>query len=369
MKKILLAVVFLLISTALVAQSNTATTTQTGDDNSAKTEQIGTTNNATINQIGNENLVGKLAEPSAKGVLQVGTSNILTIDQTGDRNKVSQFRPDHPPADPTIASVEQNGLNNQMYITQSGNDQVIGEGSFPYDGIDQLGNNNFATLDQFGGNENKIGIFYQENDGNTADIDQVGNNNYIKSASQKKQDNISPLNNNLNILQQGDYNIIHNAGERGDNIIGDILQDGDRNQATMQLTHSFANGDIDQIGDDNKATVTINLSYIGDNNSGVIYQNGDFNIGVAKIGQSNSATTSTDNTMDIEQLGDFNEADILVEGSFNDADIYQNGMNNIADIIQTGNSNVGSITSNGNGHSGTITQTGGMNNAVITQNN
>lgn len=337
MKKACLLFIAILIVGFAIAQ-NTETSTQVGNNHKADvTQKGGTLNSATIIQNGgNGNRLGAPVAGDvgvdvganvslAKGLVQEGSSNDAKITQTGNLNIIQQFRPNGPV--PILNSVYQKGSSNKLDMQQIGDKNVIGQATFEYNGLDQTqGNGNDAKILQQG-NLNKLSVFYQTSDGNTADIKQIGNSNIIESATQKRQANVSPTDNSLIILQEGSSNIAA-LNEQGDHITGDIYQNGASNTARMQLTHSNAFGDIDQIGNSNKADVFVNMSYIGDNNRGVVYQKGDLNTASANIGQRVNTLSSSGNTMEISQIGNSNKASILAEGN-----------NHIAYAEQAGNSN------------------------------
>lgn len=370
MKKVSLFLIMGFAATFAMAQ-NTATVTQTGDNHKADvTQKGGMLNSATILQNGgNGNRIGAPVAGDvgvdagvdlslAKGLVQEGNSNVANITQTGNLNIIQQFRPNGPV--PIFNSVYQKGNSNNLEMKQIGDKNVIGQAPHEYNGLDQTqGSGNDAKILQQG-NLNKLTYFYQLNDGNIADIKQVGNSNTIGSATQKKQDNISPTGNYLKILQTGNSN---NAtlNEQGDHVTGDINQFGDGNIAAMQLTHSYAFGDIDQIGNSNKATITINQSYIGDNNRGVIYQFGNSNVATAAIGQRNNLLSSQNNTMEISQVGDLNKASILAEGNNHKAYAEQSGNSNKLVVEQAGgNGNIARLKQSA-GAEANILQSGSAN--------
>ena len=370
MKKVSLFLGIVLTASFAMAQ-NTANLTQTGSNHKADvTQKGGILNSATIIQNGGDG--NRLGAPVAgdvgvavdddvslaKGLVQEGNSNVAEITQTGNLNIIQQFRPNGPV--PILNSVYQKGNSNSLEMKQIGDKNVIGQAPFEYNGLDQTqGNGNDAKILQQG-NLNKLTYFYQLNDGNKADIKQIGNSNTIESATQKKQDNVSPTANDLKILQTGNSNIAA-LNEQGDHITGDINQFGNSNTARMQLTHSNAWGDIDQIGNSNKADVFVNMSYIGDNNRGVVYQSGDFNTASANIGQRVNTLSSAGNIMDISQIGNSNNASILAEGNNHTAYVQQTGNSNKAVVEQAGGNNNVAKLKQSNGADANILQSGSTN--------
>lgn len=370
MKKISLLIASMFVVCFVMAQ-NTTSFNQVGNDHKADvTQKGGTLNSATIIQNGGNGnrlgapVIGDVGVDAganvslAKGLVQEGNSNIANITQTGNLNIIQQFRPTGPV--PILNSVYQKGNSNKLDMQQIGDKNVIGQATFEYNGLDQTqGNGNDAKILQQG-NLNKLNVFYQLNDGNGADIKQIGNSNTIESATQKKQDNVSPTGNSLIILQDGSSNIAA-LNEQGDHIIGDIYQSGASNTARMQLTHSNAFGDIDQIGNSNKADVFVNMSYIGDNNRGVVYQQGNLNTASANIGQRVSTLSSSDNIMEISQIGNSNKASILAEGNNHKAYVEQAGNSNKLVVEQAGgNGNIARLKQS-DGADANILQSGSTN--------
>jgi len=370
MKKVSLFLGMVLAASFAMAQ-NTANFTQTGNDHKADvTQKGGTLNSATIIQNGgNGNRLGSpvigdvgvdagVDVSLAKGLVQDGNSNIANITQTGNLNIIQQFRPNGPV--PIFNSVYQKGNSNKLEMKQDGNNNVIGQAPHEYNGLDQTqGNGNDAKILQQG-NSNKLTYFYQLNDGNKADIKQIGNSNTIESATQKRQANVSPTDNSLIILQEGSSNTAA-LNEQGDHIIGNIYQFGASNTARMQLTHSNAFGDIDQLGNSNKADIFVNMSYIGNNNRGVVYQEGDLNTASANIGQRVNTLSSSGNTMEISQIGNSNKASILAEGNNHKAYAEQSGNSNKLVVEQAGgNGNIARLKQSA-GADANILQSGSTN--------
>ena len=374
MKKIRLLIASMFVVCFVMAQ-NTTTFTQVGNDHKADvTQKGGTGNMATIIQNGGDGnrlgapvatdpgvnvdapQYGVLNLSLAKGLVQEGNTNTAAITQTGNLNIIQQFRMYQA----VYNSVWQKGNSNNLEMKQVGDNNVIGQAPHEYKGLNQTqGNGNDAKILQQG-NLNKLSVFYQTSDGNVADIKQIGTSNTIESATQEKLANVSPTNNSLIILQDGTSNIAA-LNELGDHITGDINQEGASNTARMQLTHSNAYGDIDQIGNSNKADVFVNMSYIGDNNRGVVYQEGDLNTASANIGQRVSTLSSASNTMEISQIGNSNKASILAEGNNHKAYIEQSGNSNKLVVEQAGgNGNIAHLKQSA-GADANILQSGSTN--------
>lgn len=155
MKQLLTAVVFLLISTALVAQSNTATTTQSGDLQVANTTQDGTLNNATVTQTQTGTPVNSPAYMNKAIVDQTGTNNNATVTQDelgggnkgGNDAKITQNGADNVSTQSTYAPGSNNGQDVEALQDGIGNTvtQSITGGYTDYFYAEQKGNSNVAT--------------------------------------------------------------------------------------------------------------------------------------------------------------------------------------------------------------------------------
>lgn len=366
MKQFLSIVFFLLISTALMAQ-NSATTTQTGTGNNSDVDQTGA-NNATITQLGNTNIVD---------VLQDGT-NTTVVDQFNSTNNK--------------ASVDQDGLLNEAYVTQGMVEDYNG-----YTSTSMTASNNVATVDQ-DGNGNMVGEFIQVGDNNTGSISQNGNNNtayaytgwaYGFWGETAITSALSNTNSKVNISQisDGNYAAVWQYG--GDNDEIKISQDGVGNlsqitqgmiyeDAPYNFPHPVYNtndnyASVTQIGNNNNGKAM----QLGDGNSFTLTQNGDGNSVGYGVGQSGLLLsrnayfdqsgddntfvgTQTDGaTLDHTsfQLGDLNNIDLL------------QGAGDVSLIQQTGDLNAANVHQYGGGQDATVMQNGNSNTSNVTQQN
>lgn len=384
MKKLILNFLAIILWVGFTyAQNNTASIIQTSNASKADVTQTGSTNSSTVLQNGGDNnRLGSpiLGDPGinvgsevdnlnlAKGLVQEGNNNTFGLTQTGNLNVVQQFRQLRG----VYNSVYQHGNFNQFTIGQVGDGDVVGQAVYEYNSLEQVGDNNIASVNQSSGNSNRLSVFYQHGNSNSADIDQVGNNNNISVATQENLGVPTTTNNILTIYQNGNSNTISQAGEMGDNIHGSVNQLGNNNSAFMQLTHTNAYGDINQNGDHNTASVTINMSYVGNANSGTIHQTGDYNNAVELVSQVTPNVNSSNNTMSTTQDGDYNYSSIIVRGSNNLATISstgshngisgvpilinQDGLNNASTITQNSDSNAASVIQTGNNNVGSVVQ-------------
>ena len=234
MKKLLTAVVFLLISTALFAQSNDSKVNQTGAEQKATVDQTGNLNVSTVDQYAEASSYGPGKQTAT--VTQVGTSNLADVDQnqTGGGGKTEN-----------TALVDQNGTNNKAYQTENAPSSNSGQHvTAIQDGIDNL-----STQTINGGYTDNF-LVDQKGTANTATQTGTGVTHNTAKIYQDGTDNTATQ--TLAGSNNGYYGGIY-AGER---IL--IDQFGERNIATQVFTgygSSHGNSaDIQQIGDDNTAT-------------------------------------------------------------------------------------------------------------------
>ncbi|RKZ91023.1 MAG: hypothetical protein DRQ40_10360 [Gammaproteobacteria bacterium] len=344
MKKLLTAVVFLLISTALFAQSNSALVSQNGDSNEGNVTQAGSSNLAEVNQF------------------------------DGDEN---------------LADVNQNGSSNEVYLAQG-----MTTGYWGLTTTAMSGNRNQADIDQLG-TGNLVDDFVQVGDDNFASVDQEGNNNtaYVYQGwaygfwgETATTSALSSYNSTVSITQVKDnnYGAVWQYGGLDNDVI--IDQDGFSNIASIAQGFIYEDGAYDftypvyntennyasitQLGDDNVAK----LFQLGDDNSFTLTQNGagntvGYDAGVTGLVPKRNAYFAQDGdfntftgvqndgaTLDIAsyQFGDDNNIDLIQgegdvaliqqNGDLNTANVYQYGVDNNASVVQTGNSNTANVS-------------------------
>lgn len=206
MKKIALMASLILTMQGALAQNNSSTASQYGNDNYARVSQTGHDNSADQEQHNSGTLM----------IEQIGGSNeayqdqidlytedaIASILQDGDYNTAVQYQTGNSAPSLHEAYISQNGNNN--YASQIQTNAYWGDGF--YSSITQTGNYNYAetyqadgtlnkaeimSLGDYNGTEtdpisiyqsgdNNTGVIYQEGDYNSASIKQVGNDNYAK---------------------------------------------------------------------------------------------------------------------------------------------------------------------------------------------
>ncbi len=275
-----------------------------------------------------------------------GQSNTSTVDQTGEdhsadviqnggNNTVDLEQADTDLSDGVTnnmeANVRQKFSGNEAYIDQKGRAGVIGPGKSTADAdVDQVGNNNFLDLDQ--------GPFFGKH---SADIDQLGNNNTVRLRTS------------------------NGGGE------ADVYFDGNRNRLTratrggnllsgQQLKQSNPGNDLDVtvVGDGNKlgaqqqdtgtSGATLDIDITGDNNFVPTFQGKSSSVGSAvnstiditvddgnsnflqasQVGANNTAT------IDLNGISDGNQAVINQSSAGNTATITVDGMSNTASVQQ-----------------------------------
>lgn len=209
--------------------------------------------------------------------------------------------------------------------------------------VDQVGNNNSATVDQVG--DLNITSLTQE-DGATADIDQIDASESFVSLSQIGSSSATILQNNKNSVQG--FSDTHMTDKE------DRLATQSGSGSTMDITQLslFNQAYVDQFGDNNSMSI---LQDGGNSNVARLMQNGDHNtMDVDLIGGTNRVKA--------EQYGDDNTAIVSVTGVHNNefnngtSFVYQDGMDNTATITVTGDYNFYDVSQEGNSNTATVTQ-------------
>lgn len=330
MRKLFALLTIVLFAGFMMAQSNTATVQQTGDNQNANVSQVGSVNKSTVTQF---------------------------TDNSGAQQ----------------SDVIQSGVQNESWVTQN---QTGGGSNTPANTayIKQIGNNNFGY--QF---ENAPGY----NSGQTQSAEQYGSDNTLNQtisqgyttgqiSYQNGNHDIATQNHNSayqfsNIQTWGDYSEAHQTADGTKANLHIAQYGGNYNYAKQNFSGNFAfvpgnTGDIIQNGAGNSAYQTLTGT---EHNSMDLVQTGNNNY-------SDQVQTGDNNTSSTIQTGNTDQAiSYQYDGVVgNTAAISQTGGNtNYGYINQTGDSNNASITSDGSNHYGSITQTGGMNEAVVTQHN
>lgn len=342
-------------------------------DQSATTEQNGNDNIADITQSGGSYVWTELT--------QNGDSNEATVIQTGINVSVE---------------ATQQGVANQLMTTQEGFGTWVrsnqeGEGNLQ--SISQRSEGGAtASVDQYG-LDNEVYVFQTEGDYNDGRITQMGQENlvtltqtYILNSLDATQDGIG---NQASIQQTG-------------HVTAQINQAGlDNSVELLQGAYSAADAVISQTGEYNEASVSQSDGSYDSSSDLYLSQNGIRNradVRVAVAGGSFDFTqTGTGNELNARQggsngsitgvsIGDDNSVDIAQMGNANSLDLAQNGSDNIIEasqmsdgasgdvgiIDQTGTGNYASLAQEAGGigsgsDTATIMQSGMNNSATVTQ--
>lgn len=395
MKQLFSAVLFLLITTALIAQ-NEANVSQLGNTNDATVTQTGT-NYGEVDQQGDENdgTITQNGTNTWANVWQYGNTNTGTVTQTGSNSGwVDQVN-----GNGNTGTVTQNGSGNSGGITQG----MIEDYYDAYYGIPQYGitftnpmisNNNTGSISQIG--DNNSDNLLQVGDNNNGIISTSGDNNKVYAYQGWAGDwwgfggvlaELYSNNSTVTIDQigNGNYGGVWQYGE--DNNSASISQDGDLNisaisqgfiydDANYDFTYPVYNtkdniASVSQTGNDNIGKVF----QLGDGNSFSLTQSGDGNTvggrGLSGLEASRNAYFAQDGDDNIF-VGTQTDGATLDDGSFqfgnfNNIDLIQ-GAGDVSLIQQTGDWNTANVHQYGGGQDATVMQNGNSNTANVTQN-
>jgi len=242
--------------------------------------------------------------------------------------------------------------NNNSDVKQKGNDHsatVAQAGAQHQSLVDQdahFGSGHTAEVTQESGMLNYSNVM-QRQANSEAYILQTGSEN--ESRTRQAGYNV------VDVLQEGDYNILGAYGNLGNAAYQkngggmwasdmnnlDLDQLGNSNEAGVTQEH-HGDATVLQSGNSNEAGVRQGGAAFGALNEVAIAQHGDINMAdayqsgegnKATIGQGVSAYTSNDNDASITQLGDGNNASFsLTWGDLNDVTVDQDGNNNYSEF-------------------------------------
>jgi len=332
---------FLFTAGMAFAQNNSATVDQTGDGN-----------DATVTQ---ENSGSNIAEVS-----QEGDDNQIDLTQ---RNFGSAGSPGHE------ADLSQDGDNNEADVLSQGG---VGVNTVT---LDQIGDYNYARIDQFWGSnnadvkqdgeENEALVSHRGTFDSDASIEQIGNYNdaYIRDAGQGTGPN---ENNSASIFQDGDDNTsVIDQFESNNRASSWIAGDGN----TVTQTQ-FSDGNTQRVeitGSDNTYTVT---QEVGTGNQLYVNSRG--------TGPGGNTSQSNNSSFTATQSGAFNLISGSMGGDGNSLTITQTGDDNsvsgglglwdAAGFTIDGDSNMASISQMSDGNSAVLSIVGNGNTATISQN-
>lgn len=259
---------------------------------------------------------------------------------------------------------------NSSTVTQSGdgneasvNQQHVGVGA-----------QNIAVVEQIAGEDegNTVLSLNQYGADNLYDIYQDGNGNVVRQHPEQGKHGPS-INGEIDIDQMGDDNTVHDADQTGYGNTVNITQDGNNNFVDVEGQDSRVPGEL-ETGN------TVNVTQYGDGNmvgtgtgTGIYQTNGGNVINITQDEGSRAGTqsvqTSTglpiqeggqglvqisgyDNTMNINQYGSGSKVKyVLQDGSLNTVNINQGlssmGGMHTAEVTQVGVDNTANITQNG----------------------
>lgn len=386
MKRLVSVLVAVFFMTGMVVAQNTSTTTQTGDGNNATVDQQGSDHESIIEQ-----------QAHSSGDLDDG--NTVVVNQNSGINNFSDVLQGNAPALNAETYVDQVGSNNDFSIKQAGGSN--------WADIDQEGNGNIiGNYKNYSGRAVQInGNVIGQADKNFLEVDQLGDNNKLGVWQDHYADAKIEQNGNLNETNvkqtSAKYGELNEADVEinGNENITEVYQEGDGNDANMQVGHpsyvsSENNITITQDGNNNKATYSHQLGdenevvidqFGNSNESEITLENGSENVVSYDVdGTGNYADFyidadwtdhSNENNLNIIQEGNSNLAVGKIHGDLNDVDIEQDGNNNMVgsdwwysdgvnimgsnntvDIQQMNNGNSSLNSINGNGNTITVTQ-------------
>jgi hypothetical protein len=333
------------------------------DDNVLHIVQNGTTNAGDIVQSGLGNQAGTIALP----LEQNGVFDDLVLTQSGDDNTIGLGG--RGLVQTGTASTDGSPANSAT-ILQNSDGNVIGELVQTTLGVHgTTGNTLGITQDKKG--TNTIGSAVQVQDSgaaaNVAEITQTGFRNWIDQVSQHTTS--GEADNHIVLTVTGDDNGIDTGSLAGAGSLAvlarssgaapsQIRQDGDLSGGAQNVTRLAITGDfnqfgVTQLGVDNSVAESIT----GSGNSFGTYQQGEHN----QIASGGIAGDGND--LGIRQLGSSNIATAVLNwsSSDNEVGIGQIGDSNTADLAMKGDHGLVGISQDGRGHVASIDTVGDRN--------
>lgn len=347
MKKLLLLAAFGLMASPAFAQSNSATTAQTGTDNSADVTQSGGATFESTQGL-DANVINATQAGASTAII---TQSSLDMPETGGHEAtISQVGGDGNYIE-LSQSFDTNVLGpagaHEATINQTGNDNVVAgawDGS-SYDPADQSSRTDLSAVINQMGDRNRVNF----QDGTNLTIDQSGADNYVQSTGGGAVD----------IDQDGTFNDAYSLGVK----TSTMYQEGDRNYAFARggFAGSNTSVDINQLGSDNVANLQ------GDPRGGesTVDQDGDYNSVVADYGSASAKDAQGIDLYVKQDAGAFgastesNSLDLMVRGTNNTVDVDQTltgAGQNTATIDMLSDGGMADVMQNGVGNAATITQ-------------
>jgi hypothetical protein len=352
MKKLISLFAMVIFMTGMVvAQSNTATTSQEGNQNDAVQTQKGASNDADINQgvFGTKDPTDPMNRQN-KGYaeqFQDGNNNEAVINQRsgswgkynyslqrqiGNQNEaeVTFFNQGNHSeqiqrGNKNWSQAKSSNGKNDIYTTQVGNQneaKVLLLNSYGSEAIVlQRGHVNFTDVDAKG----------ERNDIN---VRQIGNNNDVKSRKPDEEGvYVRGNRNDIDIAQDGNQNqawVQNGRWGNADKSDIDFLQRGNKNYLEARVNSAYNNTvDAKQIGNGNYFRV---MGIKGDYNDVKMVTRGHSNFGSWDI-SSTWPEYSDRNELEITTRGNNNITSGKIEGDKNDVMILQNGNQNMVGTL------------------------------------
>jgi len=385
---------------------NTATVNQSGFFNNALIQQLGDNNTATSTQnnsefdIDRQNISRQFQQSDLEGgnvatVNQDGFSLEATQYQWGDNNTASSSQFNR--AQTSVQVQEGNG--NTANSTQDGGTDLGTEGNPGFNVVKQaqFGDNNTAGAVQSGARLSSTQIQYGEEEGNVAQVDQIGGSGFRNWAQQTQgTGDDATTGNDAGITQTNGFRNAAYQNQTGDNNLARASQDEGSSLIAVQDQSGNENAAfIEQTGDGNRAfqiqsanTSEVLATQSGEDNLSVQLQSGSFEFGIVnQSGQSNRALQDQRGEYNLAFLSQSGEGNLSIQNQFGVGFDGAN-FNNVSVVNQInafgaeghvsvttqllGEANSISVnqgvTANGLGNFSDVFQAGARNAAIVNQN-
>ena len=306
MKRLFSLLTMVIVMTGMVmAQGNSATTSQNGNNNSATQDQTGNSNTAEVTQ---GMFQGATDSEGATAIqTQDGSENSAIIKQRDWSNPGNLAEQEQIGEGNQAASIMYNGAN-ESYQLQEGDGNwskfQTSNGSGNYGETRQLGDNNEAFVKLLHSSSSTAEVM-QDGEGNQAEVEAQGENN-TASMSQYGYDN------------EASYSVFGYGNE----FTGE--QDGQMNQMFINQATWY---DAENYGNQITATQTGNENLLdaklkGDDNTLNFTQSGSFNE-IIGFGGDPFMYEGDYSSIDIEQINDNNTVRADIKGTNQDLDVWQ----------------------------------------------
>lgn len=353
------------------------------DNNFLNIIQDGDTHSGVVTQTG----VGNQAGTADMPVHQQGVFDDLTLTQSGNDNAIGTATPGGGLLQEGTASLDGSAANIAT-IVQNSNGNSIGELVQTTLGTHPVTGNTLAVTQDFGANggpsgNNTIGSIEQVQDNgqsaNSAAITQTGARNWLAGLSQHTSSGQG--NNRVTATFTGSDNgsapgkagtlagvgplavLARSSGATASSIVqGDDLSGGAGNAIDLAITGDYNQFGLTQLGTDNSVS---NAIITGSGNSLGTYQSGDHN-------QITSGGIAGDgNDVGLRQVGSANMISAVLNWSSSDnaVGIGQSGQHNWAELALKGNGSIVGISQDGANHVAAIHAVGNGNLVLAIQAN